>query len=107
LDGVLDRIQGALFGAQTGGDREDRAVILGRRDLQASVHAVLRDVQLAAGRVQVLQRNEGADVRIDAVSHFGCPFVFDMSDAILAIRSVLLGFLLSKDDATNRSRGSG
>jgi hypothetical protein len=36
-----------------------------------------------------------------AILAFLC--VFDMSDAILAVRSVLLGFLLSKDRATRQT----
>src|SRR5690606_17019167 len=73
LQGLLDGVQRAHFGALVGGDGEDRPIVLGRRNLQAGVDAVLRDVEVTAGRVQVLQRNDGADVRVDAVSHFGCP----------------------------------
>jgi hypothetical protein len=36
-----------------------------------------------------------------AILAFLC--VFDMSDAILAVRSVLLGFLLSKDRASRQT----
>src|SRR5690606_21266033 len=90
LHGLFDGVQGAHLGALIGGDGEDGAVVFGGRNLHARVHAVLRDAEVTAGRVEVLQRNEGANVRVDAVSHFGCPLSSTMSDAILAAGSILL-----------------
>ena len=78
LDGVLDRSQGTHVCAHVGCDRKDGAVVFRVCHRQAGVDPILRDRQLTVGRVQVLERNHGADVRIDAVSHFGCPFVFDI-----------------------------
>ncbi|MNN93950.1 hypothetical protein D3C81_2124910 [compost metagenome] len=60
----------------------------------------MRDVEVTAGRVKILQGDKSPGIRIDAVSHFGCPCVFDMSDAILAAGSFLLGKARSKDRAT-------
>ncbi|MNY40143.1 hypothetical protein D3C86_1748660 [compost metagenome] len=59
----------------------------------------MRDVEVTAGRIEILQRNESASIRVDAVSHFGHPFVFDSADAILAAGSFLLGMTRSKDRA--------
>jgi hypothetical protein len=52
---------------------------------------LFRSVQFAVGGVQALQRNESAAIRVDAGSHFDCPFVFDMTDAILAVGGILPG----------------
>ncbi|MNS80446.1 hypothetical protein D3C72_1141250 [compost metagenome] len=93
LQRLLHRVLGAHFCALRRGDGEDRAIVLGRRDLLTRIHAVLRDAQVAARLVEVLQSNQGACVGIDAVSHFGFPLSLTISDAVLAIGSILLGVL--------------
>uniref|UniRef100_A0A0N5A026 NAD-specific glutamate dehydrogenase n=1 Tax=Parastrongyloides trichosuri TaxID=131310 RepID=A0A0N5A026_PARTI len=91
LHRLLHGIQGAHLGALVGGDGEDGAIVLGRRHLLAGVHTVLRDREITARVVEVLQSNQGACVRIDAVSHFGFSFVFDISDAVLTPRAFCSG----------------
>jgi lipoprotein signal peptidase len=57
----------------------------------------LRDRKIAARVVEVLQSNQGACVGVDAVSHFSFSFfVFDISDAVLAVGSILLGVVSSR-----------
>jgi hypothetical protein len=49
----------------------------------------LGDIESTAGFVQILQRDERADIGIDAVWHFCLAFFLDMTDAILAVGSIL------------------
>ena len=71
LDGVLDRVQGPHVRAHIGCDREDGAVVLGRRDLQSGVDAVLNRTQLTVGAREVLQGDHRAHVRVNAVQRHG------------------------------------
>ncbi|MNQ83695.1 hypothetical protein D3C85_987880 [compost metagenome] len=84
LHRVLHSIQSAHFGALVGGDGEDGAIVLGRRNLLAGVHTVLRDRQITARVVEVLQSNQSACIGIDAISHFGSSFAFYIFDVVLA-----------------------
>jgi hypothetical protein len=97
VDGRLAALQRVLHGVQRAGGarlafghRPDRAVVFGGGDLLAGVDALLRDLKFAVGRVQVLQGDHRARVRIDAVqSHFG-GFPFKVADVILTVGSILL-----------------
>ncbi|MNT61624.1 hypothetical protein D3C72_1992820 [compost metagenome] len=71
LHRLLHGVQGTHLGALIGGDGEDGAIILGRRNLLTGVHSVLRDAEFTAGVIEVLQGNESAGISVDAVSHTG------------------------------------
>ncbi|MNL74074.1 hypothetical protein D3C87_1996360 [compost metagenome] len=49
------------------GHGPDSAVVLGVTDLLTGVDALLRDLKLAVGGVQVLQGDHRAGVRVDAI----------------------------------------
>ena len=56
------------------GDGVDRAVVAGGGNFQAAVDGGLGLVQLALGGGEVLQRDQGAGVGVDAKRHLVSPF---------------------------------
>jgi hypothetical protein len=70
LHGILDGVQGTHFGALARRNGEDGTVVLGGRNVLAGVDPVLGGFQFPVGLVQRLKCNLGAEIRIDAVSHF-------------------------------------
>jgi hypothetical protein len=72
------------------GHGPDGAVVLRATDLLAGVDALLNHTQLGVRAVQVLQGDQSARIRIDAIQRHTSSFLFKVSDAILAAGSILL-----------------